>query len=261
MTVEYYLLDDDRCNEAAMSVLSPKVVADREGVWRIMRDQPAKRGAIFLGYHDGMLQALLSTMVEAHGKRRGTLVVLTACKNVSIYEPCFERVLGGFDAVLPPEELAAVLRSPSAGDRCVALVVTDGFVSLWRGDLTLIVVPKTDFAPTPVASPDYTDIEVTDYGRTLRFGKYEAAFDAVLYERDADFRRRLLALRLAKEKSFGASLRRLRLQRGKRREDIQGVSPKEITRLETGQVKKPHSDTVQKIAKALGVAPDEIETF
>ncbi|HQA43685.1 MAG: helix-turn-helix transcriptional regulator [Phycisphaerae bacterium] len=102
---------------------------------------------------------------------------------------------------------------------------------------------------------------MTDYGQTLRFGRYEAATEAVLYEYDPDYRRHLKARRRAEDTGFGPSLRRLRKQRGLRRSDFAPLSAKTIARLERGEVEKPHGDTLAIIAKKLRVKPDEIEMY
>ena len=67
--------------------------------------------------------------------------------------------------------------------------------------------------------------------------------------------------RRAEEKGFGASLRRLRLQRGLRREDFAPLSPKTIARIEQGRVRNLHAKTQATIAMTLGVQPEEIETY
>lgn len=52
------------------------------------------------------------------------------------------------------------------------------------------------------------------YWHAIRLGKYEAASDALLYEYDADYRRRKAKERIVAEQGLGASIRRLRKQRG-----------------------------------------------
>ena len=38
-------------------------------------------------------------------------------------------------------------------------------------------------------APDFTRLRLTDYGRTIALGDYEASADAILYELDPDYRR------------------------------------------------------------------------
>ena len=63
---------------------------------------------------------------------------------------------------------------------------------------------------------------------------------AVLYEWDPHYRRKLKSRRLKDDRSFGASLRRLRKQRGLKRTDFRPVDARTIARIETGAVAKPH---------------------
>ncbi len=167
-------------------------------------------------------------------------------------------------AFLPPEELACVLQSPDRQFLFIGGSVDhkSRTCTLWRGDLSSIVVPFDAFpAAGDGTRPDFQDFSVTDYGQTLRFGRYEAATEAVLYEYDPDYRRHLKARRRAEDTGFGPSLRRLRKQRGLRRSDFAPLSAKTIARLERGEVEKPHGDTLAIIAKKLRVKPDEIEMY
>jgi hypothetical protein len=95
----------------------------------------------------------------------------------------------------------------------------------------------------------------------VRFGKYEATADAIFYECDPDYRKRLRKKMQAEEKTFGASLRRLRIMRGLRQSDFAPLPAKTIARIERGEVEKPHGTTLDRIADRLGVAPKEIESY
>lgn len=135
-------------------------------------------------------------------------------------------------------------------------------VTLWRGNLDSLAVPFSAFPPSGDGiAPDFDDFAVTDGGQTVRFGKYEAAADAILYEYDAEYRRQKSKERLASERTLGASIRRLRKQRGLRREDFAPLAAKTLARIEQGRVKSHHAKTLATIAKVLGVKPDELETY
>jgi hypothetical protein len=134
-------------------------------------------------------------------------------------------------------------------------------LALARGNLETIVVPLPMFRSSGKATPDPSDFAVEDYGHTVRLGEYEAAADAILYEVDPDFRKRLNAERRQEDRGFGASLRRLRLQRRLARADFPGLSAKTIARIERGDTGKPHGKTLAILAKALGVKPDQIESY
>jgi hypothetical protein len=164
----------------------------------------------------------------------------------------------------PVEELAEVLGSANRGDLFIgaALARSDAAVVLSRGDLEPLVVPLTWFRERPGGpKPDVSGLAVSEFGQTVRLGSYEAATDAILYEFDADFRRRAKKRQLDADASFGGALRRLRLQKGLRQSDFPGITAKEIARIERGEVKKPHSGTLAAIAKRTGVAADEISTY
>ena len=65
----------------------------------------------------------------------------------------------------------------------------------------------------------------------------------------------------ATDQGFGASLRRLRLQRQLKRSDFPGIASKTVARIERHEVEKPHGKTIETIAKRLGVSADEIENY
>lgn len=169
----------------------------------------------------------------------------------------------GAGRLLPVEDLAEVLAAPDRRDLLIGGVVDrdDRALVLYRGDLDSLVMPLSWFADRPDTRADPGRFEVTDCGQTVRLGDYEAAVDAILYERDAVYRRREKRRRIEEERSFGGALRRLRLQRGLSRKDFPGLSEKEIARLERGEVKRPHAATRALLAQRLGVAPADIATY
>jgi hypothetical protein len=132
-------------------------------------------------------------------------------------------------------------------------------LTLVRGDITAIVAPFRLFARSgDGTAPDFARLRLTDHGRTIVLGDYEASSDAVLYELDPDYRRRLDRERRDRERTFGAALLRLRKQRRLKRTDFAPVSAKEIARIERNEVEKPHAKTLNIIADRLGVPPEEI---
>lgn len=166
--------------------------------------------------------------------------------------------------VLALDELFDVLGSGHRANLFVGGAVAPAAKSLVliRGDLTSLVVPFSWFVARPNGpKPDFASFEVIDSGQTIKLGDYEAAADAVLYELDPEFRRQERKRRASQDKSFGAALRRLRLQRGLGRDDFPGLSAKTIARIERGDVKEPHGETLAAIAQQLGVKPEEIGTF
>ena len=125
-----------------------------------------------------------------------------------------------------------------------------------------ITVPWSMFKPSgDGVHPDFSRLSLTDHGHTIRLGEYEAASDAILYEADPEYRRKTRKKLLAEEKTFGASLRRLRIQKGLSRSDFAPLSSKTLARIERSEVEKPHGETLRTIADRLGVEPEEIESY
>jgi hypothetical protein len=177
----------------------------------------------------------------------------------------FQRVLSREGVrLLPDEILADVLASEERDDRFIGVMVDheDQAVILYRGNLEQVVEPFASFPERPhYPKPDFTDVEVTDYGQTLRLGDYEAATSAILYGVDADYRRRYKANLIECDQTFGGSLRRLRLQRGLKRSDFAPLDAKTIERIELSKSPKPRGRTMAIMAERLGVVAEEIETY
>lgn len=166
--------------------------------------------------------------------------------------------------LLPAEEIVEVLADEHPEKFLIGGVVDadDKALVLYRGSLERVVVPFSWFRVAPRGvKPDFNDFEVIDGGQTVRLGKYEAAADAILYEFDPEARARMKRNQVQVDGSFGGALRRLRLQRGVRRDGFSGITAKTIARIERGDVAKPHAKTLARIAKKLGVKSDEIETY
>ena len=173
-------------------------------------------------------------------------------------------VTGPPASFLPLDQLGDVLESDRRQDLAVGVLVSSDreAVILIRGHFDRIAVPWSWFRPTPHGlAPDFGDVEVIDNGLTIRLGRYEAAVEAILYEFDRDFRARERQRRIEMDPSFGAALRRLRIQKGVPRSGFPGISEKEIARIERGEVSRPHAATLRAIADRLGVEPADIETF
>jgi lambda repressor-like predicted transcriptional regulator len=181
---------------------------------------------------------------------------------------CFRRLAGTApdSKLLPLEELLDVLSAPqSEAAGLFIAVVADPHsetLALTRGNLRTITVPFSMFPPSGKGvHPDFTRLSLTDYGHTVRLGDYEAAADAILYEADPEYRRKARTKLLADAKTFGSSLRRLRIQKGISRNDFAPLSSKTIARIERSDVEKPHGETLRTIADRLGVEPQEIESY
>ncbi|MBN1960717.1 MAG: hypothetical protein JW841_07200 [Deltaproteobacteria bacterium] len=168
-------------------------------------------------------------------------------------------------SMLNSADIAEVLAASNHNDLFIGgrVDAKDKVITLYRGDMSRLVAPFSLFSNSSGHSkPNFTDFEIIDYGQTIKLGNYEASADAILFELDADYRRRAKKNRLKKDRSFGAALRRLRLQRGLRLNDfLPDVTEKEMGRIERNEVKNPHQSTIQKIAERLNVNPNDIVTY
>ena len=167
--------------------------------------------------------------------------------------------------LLPLEEIAEIFASPDSEDSFIGGIVEkeNGSAILYRGNVDPITIPLSWFDAGPNSpQPDPDDFEIIDFGQTVRLGKFEAGADAILYEFDPLFRRRDKERRVDADDSFGGALRRLRLQKGLKQSDFSpDISTKEVGRIERGEVKTLHKSTRETLARRLGVAPGEIETY
>jgi DNA-binding Xre family transcriptional regulator len=123
------------------------------------------------------------------------------------------------------------------------------------------VVPREWFIDRPLAVPDFGHLAIRDFGQTVALGGYEVASDAILYEFDSDYRKRMKHRHILENDSFGGSVHRLRLQKGVLRSDFPGLSAKELARIERGEIAKPHARTLSKLARRLGVHPGELASY
>jgi hypothetical protein len=228
----------------------------------------ASNDSLWVSYAPNLTYELLKSAARS-SLRLGSAVLVHEFNNQSVpvlTNSFMDVVFGKPDSFLPPEELAEVLSAPNRKDLFISGTVDPDTctITFGRGNLDSIVVPFSAFPPGGNGVvPDFSDFAITDCGQTVRLGKYEAAVDAILYEYDAAYRRRLKRRRIASQKTFGASLRRLRLQKRVGRSDFPGLSEKTVARIEREEVTRGaiRSRTLAAIAKRLGVAVDEIESY
>lgn len=257
-----YLLGHAASRQKAFLPLSPTIVSTVGELRASLK--VAKANSLWISCEKGLTNALLQSrrsfqaVVVLHPIRPESLPPLASC---------FDRFsfVAENGAVLPDGELAAALNASNRYELLIGGSIdhSSQTVTFWRGNIKSLTVPLTAFdTEGDGVEPDFTKFSITDFGHTVRFGKYEAAADAILYEFDADYRRRIAKVRQVGEKSFGASLRRLRKQRGLRREDFgPSISAKTIARIEQGKVQRVQSRTVEAIARRLGVQANEIRSY
>ena len=181
---------------------------------------------------------------------------------LGLFHPVFGLV-EGFQW-LPKHELVEVVTRDDASDRFIGGSVDSKAktLTLLRGNIEVMVAPFSLLQNRGTGRQRIS----AGFGLSILAGlivlsDYEASADAILYELDPGYRRRLKKLRRQSERTFGASLMRLRKQRRMKRSDFAPISSKEIARLERNEVGNPHAKTVVTVAARLGVRPEEIESF
>jgi hypothetical protein len=222
-----------------------------------------------LGSQDRADVITLKEALAFRARLRGShLITLTPPRSESIpaLQGLFHPVFGLVEGFrwLPENELVEAIARDDVSDRfiggCVDPVAKT--LTLLRGDVTAVIAPFGIFPPSgDGTTPDFNRLRLKDYGRTVALGEYEASADAILYELDLDYRRHLKKQRRQNERTFGASLMRLRKQRGLRRSDFAPISSKAIARLERNEVEKPHAKTLAVLADRLGVPASEIDSY
>jgi hypothetical protein len=219
------------------------------------------------GASDELLQEALQLPVRRRGRLGGLLTMYRPrTESIQPLDDLFQPFVWSTENFhfLPLAELAEALADERRGDLFVGGYADPQTqaLTLVRGDLRRLSVPVSIFRPSGTGEKaDAFRLAFADGGNTVRLGDYEAAADAILYEADPDYRRRLSAKRRAEDKAFGACLRRLRLLRGLRQADFGDVAAKTIARIERGQTEAPHGQTLRALAARLQVEPDEIMSY
>jgi len=262
---EMFLLDRAKKRSTCFASLRPHVVSSvtelRNSVAHATRD------SLWVSYAGDLTEALVkSASLGTPSLGFGLFIHSLDMKTIPALSSFFRRIAftmdGGFIAA---EELVEVLEADNRPDLFIGGSVnhTTETITFWRGDLKPLTVPFSAFEKSGNGTKsDFNEFAVIDCGQTVQLGDYEAAVDAILYEYDPEYRRRISKQRLQEDQSFGASLRRLRKQRGLRREDFEpDLSAKTIARIEQGKVKRVQKKTLNALAEHLSVEPEEIETF
>ena len=262
---EMILLDRAKKRSSRFASLHPRVVSSvtelRNSVAHATRD------SFWVSYASDLTEALVRNASQGVPPLGfGLFIHSLDMKTIPALSSFFRRIAftmdGGF---IPAEELVEVLEADNRPDLFIGGSVNQATdtITFWRGDLKPLTVPFSAFEKSGTGTkPDFNKFAVIDCGQTVQLGDYEAAVDAILYEYDPDYRRRISKQRLQEDQSFGASLRRLRKQRGLRREDFEpDLSAKTIARIEQGKVKRIQKKTLNALAEHLSVEPEEIETF
>jgi DNA-binding Xre family transcriptional regulator len=262
---QMFLLDRAKNRASSFASLRPRVVSSLTDVRNCVTH--ATRDSLWVSYASDLTDALVRSASTAQPTLGiGLFIHSLDLKTLPALSSRFRRIAfaadGGF---IPAEELAEVLEAKNRSDLFIGGSVDRATetITFWRGDLKALTVSFSAFEKSgDGAQPDFSNFSVIDCGQTVRLGRYEAAVDAILYENDPEFRRRISKKRLQQDQSFGASLRRLRKQRGLRREDFEPeLSAKTIARIEQGRVKRIHRKTLGLLAERLSVTPEELASY
>lgn len=228
--------------------------------------EAAPRESVWMLWDPANLKTLTTLAPRPSRDQRVVCVTPASPQSRHVFDAYFSHVLSlTADVVsLEPEVLAEVVTSNERASLFIAAsydAVTEAIV-LYRGDLETIVVPVAWFMnPASGALANPAALAIIDYGHTVQLGAFEAATDAILYEFDAAYRKQSKSAQLAKDASIGGAIRRLRLQRGYRQTDLPGVDAKTLARIERGEVKSPHRETIEAIARALGVTAHDLPSY
>jgi hypothetical protein len=244
--------------------LRPKAVSSRAEIRASL--PTAGRHTLWISDDQKLVSELLKA-VSWPTKRLGRAVLMFTPRVESLpaLRQCFDRVVFGENGgLLASDELSEAVSARHRAELFIGGAVdrASETVTLWRGNLESLVV---SFAAFPTSGdgiePDFAAFSITDGGQTVRLGRYEAAADAILYEYDPEYRRQKSKERRASEQTLGASIRRLRKQRGLRREDFEPLAAKTLARIEQGKVTAVHGKTLKTIAAVLGVPEKDLGTY
>jgi DNA-binding Xre family transcriptional regulator len=259
------LLDRRPKRAAAFAGLHPRIVTSMMD----LRDSiaHASKDSMWISYASDLTDALVKRAFSAPATLgMGVFVHALDMKMIPVLSSLFRRIAFAVDdGFIPAEELAEVLNADNRANLLIGGFANEATqtITLWRGNLESLTVPFSAFEKSGAGTePDFRAFSVTDCGQTVKLGGYEAAVDAILYEYDPEFRRAISKKRLQEDRTFGAALRRLRKQRGLRREDFEpDVAAKTVARIEQGKVTRIQKTTLEALAKHLAVEPEEIGSF
>lgn len=244
---------------------SPRVITSVKGLRSSISE--ASKDSLWISYDSRLTDELLKSDTGAlRSLGLGVFVHELDSKAIPALTARFRKIAYSCDGFfIDAEELEEVFDSENPENLMIGGFVNQSTqtVTLWRGNLEPLIVPFSAFEISGAGTaPDFQDLSIIDCGQTLKLGEYEAAVDAILYEFDAKYRRTISRKRRLEDRSFGAALRRLRLQKGLRREDFSpDLAAKTVARIEQGEVKKIRKSTLESLARRLNVEPGQIKYY
>ena len=263
MIESVYIVDDTPAQKRTLITMGANVLSSKEDVENAVRQHPSAN-SWWIALQEPSAHWLAYALANSSVRVRGRLLAMKdiPAQLTTLFADRFDKLALKPHSHLPINEILTIFLRQDRDEFCIGGTVDQAAQAIIciRGDLTVISAPLSFFESSSRVVPHFNDFEVIDHGRTLRFGRYEAAFSALLYERDSKYRRRLNKMREQKERSLGASMRRLRKQRRLRLSDL-GALEKTVARIERGEVKVPRRQTLARIAKLLHVSPEQIQEY
>ena len=106
---------------------------------------------------------------------------------LGLFHPVFGLV-EGFQW-LSKDEFVETIVMADASDRFIggSVDLKAKTLTLLRGDITAVVARFIFPQSGDGTAPDFAQLNLIDYGRTIALGDYEASADAILYELDPDY--------------------------------------------------------------------------
>jgi hypothetical protein len=263
MTETVYVVDGTRSQRHILSVMGANVLASKVDVAEAVNSGPPAN-SLWIALHEVSAHWLAHALANSSVPVRGRFLAMKEVppELATLFADTFDKIALKPHSLLPVTEILTIFLRNDRDEFCIGASIDRSAQAIIcvRGDFSVISAPLTFFESTSGVIPDFNDFEVIDHGRTLRFGKYQATFSALLYERDIRYRRHLNRMREQSDRSFSASMRRLRKQRGLRLSDF-GALEKTVARIERGEVKHPRKKTLKRIAKLLRVAPEHLAEY
>lgn len=267
----YVVLDSSKHFRRRLGELSSMQVSSRDELARAVEESSKETVWIIIGagWAERLLEAVSAYALQQQKSTTfGAVLMLHPDVRLELFPALYSQfrpVVGGVPEfhALREEQLAEVLSSKNKADLFIggSIDQRSRTITLARGDLSVVTVPLSIFSAEGPCKPDFSRFALDDYGYALRFGEYEASAHSVLYRIDPAYRRRAAQRRIAEERGFGPSLRRLRILRRLSRGDFPGISAKTIARIERGETERPQGKTLERLSSVLGVAPTEIESY
>jgi hypothetical protein len=151
-------------------------------------------------------------------------------------------------------------RAAGADDKLMAsALVEDGKLVVWSCEPKRYVVPVAEIPALAEMSPKHLgDLELNESGSRLRWDKADVDLnlDAIRYYTDPKAKKAQDQVRRQEAARYAEAIRAFREERGLKQTDIEGLTERQVRRVEQGE-STPRSGTLEKLAAAHGLSMDE----